>query len=238
MRGVPKRGRGKSRRSASEAALLRAFEQLLRRHGVPGVRVNAVLEGAGVGKRLLYKYFGDLDGLASAWAELRSDALALGKRAAGLRRKLTALPVRSRIATVLVDYAEQLRLHPWAAQVMISELAAAAPLGRALAHIRREMGREYERLLLETESFPNQQIVDLGFVLHAAASYLALRAKAAPDYNGVNLATSQGWNAAMHALQNVAAPASPAKSPRSRRKVVSSKARAARPSRVGRQVSQ
>jgi AcrR family transcriptional regulator len=225
MRGIPKRGRGKSGRSSSEAALLRAFERLLQRHGLTGVRVNAVLEDARVGKRLLYKYFGDLPGLAAAWAKQRNDPLALGKRAAELRRKLIALPDEQRIAVVLVDYANALRRHPWAAQVMIAELSAEAPLGKALTEIRREMGREYERLLLETSSFPNQQVVDLGFILHAAASYLALRGRAAPDYNGVNLATKQGWNAAMHALQHVAMPRAPERQPRPRRKAVSARAR-------------
>lgn len=224
MRGIPKRGRGKSARSSSEAALLRAFEQLLRRHGVKGVRVNALLEQAGVGKRLLYEYFGDLQGLAAAWAKQRSDPLALGRRLAALHQTLLGLPENARIAAVLVDYANHLSTHPWAAQVMIAELSGDASLGRAMRDIRREMGREYERLLVATQSFPNQRIVDLGLVLHAAANYLALRAKFAPDYNGINLASSSGWRAAMYSLTNVAQMAGVTTKRRTRTRPVSARA--------------
>lgn len=86
MRGIPRRGRGQSRRQTSERALLDAFEALLQRHGPGGLGVNAVLDSAGVGKRLLYEYFGDLEGLAAAWAGARTDPLALAPRRAALAR--------------------------------------------------------------------------------------------------------------------------------------------------------
>ena len=58
-------------RPATEAALLDAFEAVLLRDGLRNLSVNAVVEEAGVGKPLLYRYFGDLDGLVRAWGERR-----------------------------------------------------------------------------------------------------------------------------------------------------------------------
>jgi len=197
MRGVPTRGRGLSRRQTSERALLDAFEALLERHGPGGLGVNAVLDSAKVGKRLLYEYFGDLEGLAAAWARDRRDPLALDGRKAALEKRLAARDPVHRIGEALTDYAAELRRHPWAAQVLLAELSQPATLGRAMREIRRELGKGYEGLLVDAGAFGDKDDVQIAFVLHAAATYLAMRARFAPDYNGIDLSSPQGWKAAM-----------------------------------------
>jgi AcrR family transcriptional regulator len=52
------------RRESSENKLLNAFEKVICRNGVENIGVNAIIKEAGVGKGLLYEYFGSLDGLA------------------------------------------------------------------------------------------------------------------------------------------------------------------------------
>jgi AcrR family transcriptional regulator len=204
MRGIPTRGRGLSRRQTSEKALVDAFEALLERHGPGGVGVNAVLDSARVGKRLLYEYFGDLEGLATAWSRERRDPLAIEGRRPALQRRLAALPPLQAITEALADYAHELRRHPWAAQVLLAELAQPATLGRAMREIRRELGKDYEGVLVESAAFASQEAAQVGFILHAAATYLAMRARFAPDYNGIDLASPQGWKAAMDAFAAVA----------------------------------
>lgn len=205
MRGIPTRGRGLSRRKTSEKALLDAFEALLERHGPSGLGVNAVLDSAGVGKRLLYQYFGDLEGLAAAWSRERRDPLSIEGRRAAMLRGLAALPPLQAITTALADYAGELRRHPWAAQVVLTELSQPATLGRAMREIRLELGKDYEGLLVESGAFASKEDAQIGFVLHAAATYLAMRARFAPDYNGIDLASPQGWKAAMEAFAAFAA---------------------------------
>lgn len=207
MRGIPRRGRGQSRRQTSERALLDAFEALLQRHGPGGLGVNAVLDSAGVGKRLLYEYFGDLEGLAAAWAGARSDPLALAPRRAALARRLTGLGPGQKVAAAMADYATQLREHPWATQVLLAELAQPATLGRAMREIRRELGRGYEDVLVEAGGFATREGLQAALVLQAAATYLAMRARLAPDYNGLDLASPEGWSAAIDALAAFGRPA-------------------------------
>lgn len=204
MRGIPTRGRGLSRRQTSEKALLDAFEALLQRHGPAGLGVNAVLDSAQVGKRLLYEYFGDLEGLAAAWSRERTDPLALESRAPAIRRRIAGQPPVAALATALADYAEQLRDHPWAAQVLLAELSQPATLGRAMREIRLELGKGYESLLVDGGVFDGSEAAQLGLILHAAATYLAMRARFAPDYNGIDLSSPQGWKAVMETFEAVA----------------------------------
>ncbi|MFO1455795.1 MAG: TetR/AcrR family transcriptional regulator [Steroidobacteraceae bacterium] len=206
MRGTSKKGPGQARRQASERALVDAFEALLQRQGPSGLGVNAVLGSAGVGKRLLYEYFGDLEGLAAAWAGARGDPLALLPRRAELTRRLAGLDAAPTVAAAMADYATQLRDHPWATQVLLSELAQPATLGRAMRKVRHELGRGYEDVLMEAGGFATRHSVQLALVLQAAATYLAMRARFAPDYNGLDLASPEGWHAAIDALLAVARP--------------------------------
>lgn len=183
---------------------MRAFEGLLQRHGVAGVGVNAVLDAAGVGKRLLYEYFGDLEGLAAAWAHDRPDPLALADRGEALRRRLEKLAPAERIGLITQDYASSLRDHPWASQVMLAELQRSNGIARAMSEIRREIGAGHEGLLVDKDTQKNQGLMEMAFILHAAANYLVLRSKFAPDYNGIDLGTGAGWNGAMRMLGSIA----------------------------------
>jgi AcrR family transcriptional regulator len=204
MKGDQPPRRRRPGRAATERALLEAFEGLFERRGVAGVGVNAVLDSAGVGKRLLYDYFGDLDGLAQAWAQERPDPLALAERAPQFRKRLARLAPSARIAAILEDYAGTLRGHPWAGEVLLADLQPQQSLSRAIRDIRRAIGSGHEQLLLDPELGSNRQLVEVAFILHAAANYLALRARFAPDYNGIKLDTASGWQAAMRMLKSTA----------------------------------
>ena len=149
---------------------MKAFEGLLQRHGVTGVGVNAVLDSAGVGKRLLYEYFGDLEGLAAAWARDRPDPLALADRGEALRRRLEKMEPAERIGLITQDYACSLRDHPWASQVMLAELQRSNGIAKAMSEIRREIGAGHEGLLVNEDTRSNQALMEMAFILHAAAN--------------------------------------------------------------------
>ena len=61
--------RRKLDREETERRLIAAFDRVWIRDGIQGLGVNAVLKETGVGKALLYRYFGDFVDLARAWAE-------------------------------------------------------------------------------------------------------------------------------------------------------------------------
>ena len=63
------KGKGRLKREATEAALIDAFGRVVQRSGLRNVGVNEVIKEAGIGKALLYRYFGGLPGLVKAWGE-------------------------------------------------------------------------------------------------------------------------------------------------------------------------
>jgi AcrR family transcriptional regulator len=68
---VPERRSWTRDRAGKEADLVRAFDTVLARAGWEGIGVNAVVQEAGVGGNLLYRYFGGLGGLAKAAGLIR-----------------------------------------------------------------------------------------------------------------------------------------------------------------------
>lgn len=235
MKGDSPAPRRRPGRAATERALLQAFEGLFERYGVAGVGVNAVLDSAGVGKRLLYDYFGDLDGLAKTWAKQRPDPLALEERGPRLRKGLARLAPPARIAAITEDYATSLRRHPWAGEVLLADLQPQQSIARAIREMRRAIGSGHEQLLLDPQIGSDRKLVEVAFILHAAANYLALRARFAPDYNGIDLDTPSGWQAAMRMLRTTAGMQAVAVRPKvsgARKAAPDTRARPARGSRV------
>ena len=76
-----------ARRDSGETKtrILDALARVIVRDGLAATGINALAREAGADKVLIYRYFGDLDGVYRAYAE-RSDFLVLERRDAGWHR--------------------------------------------------------------------------------------------------------------------------------------------------------
>ena len=194
-----------AKRRATEAQIIKAFERVLRREGAEQLGVNAVVKEAGVGKGLLYEYFGGLEGLAEAWVKSadfvpKMDAIA-GEPLATFETKSAA----ERIAQVHVNYASMLKKDKLAGRLMAEELLRNSELSKPLQTIRRHIGETHEAFFTQDEEFTDPDNMALIFVLQAACNYLALRAQYAPNYNGVDIRKEEGWTMMMEMVRRVAA---------------------------------
>lgn len=193
------------RREATENALLDALEAVLLRDGLRNLSVNAVVEAAGVGKPLLYRYFGDLQGLVRAWSERRglwADPGAPGEPAS--RRAVDDRSFRVQVADELVGVARYLRDHPVSVEFLAEELSANADFSAALAAARADHRRPIVRAMLADPRYLRRDNRRLIVVLYAAATYLAMRAARSPAFMGLNLDTEAGWNDAMAMIRELA----------------------------------
>ncbi len=180
-------------RTGKERALVEAFDQLLQEKGAHRVSVNGVVRRAGVGKSLLYAYFGGLEGLAAAWAErsdlLPSDSELLGEDAAGYARLSTS----EQLARNYQRYARALRSRPRTLELLGGELLQQTALTRALDRVRAAHGRSLVRLFSRPEEYDREEVVALQLLLYAAVCYLCLRSRTAPRYFGLRLDLEADW---------------------------------------------
>lgn len=195
------RPRRKLDREETERRLVAAFDRVWTRDGIQGLGVNAVLKEAGVGKALLYRYFGDFVGLARAWAEgesflPRPPLLAGdGGEVAGRRRSQVA---------AAIAYAQALRARPKTRELLIVELLRSSPMTDALDDMRARFGREMRGFVSAGGAPEGEDVFAFSFFVTAAMTYLALRAEAVPDYYGMRLDRDETWQRIEQMLEKLA----------------------------------
>jgi len=200
-----------STRQATENSLLDALEAVLLRDGLRNLTVNAVIEAAGVGKPLLYRYFGDLQGLVRAWGERRglwADLAAQGAPPSRLATDDRAF--REQVAEELVGVAKYLRDHPVSVELLAEELSANTDFSESCAAARADHRRPFLRTMLADPRYLRRDNHRLIVVLYAAAVYLSMRAARSPAFMGLRLDTEAGWDDAMAMVRELALLALPA----------------------------
>lgn len=193
------------RRQATENALLDALEVVLVRDGIRSLTLNAVVEEAGVSKPLLYRYFNDLPGLLSAWAERRAfEPRGAGARDAQEQRSTDRKAFMQQVAADLTASGDFLRNHPVMLECMAEELTAQSELSDAFAEARRRQSAPFVRAMLSDPRYREPAVRGRILILNAAVSYLAMRAQRAPNFMGLRLDTEEGWAEAMTMVRAMA----------------------------------
>lgn len=185
-------------REATKARLLQAVEAVIAEQGFGALGVNAIARRADVDKVLIYRYFGGLAGLLSAYAEegdfwwqvddLLAEPLPGADEADGLPRCLNIIFAR---------HAAFLRAHPVTLEVIAWEIAQRNELTEALESVRESRSQEMMRRLaarfgLDVGEFL-ASVGPMFALLGAAANYLAARGRRLRIFNGIDLQSDEGW---------------------------------------------
>ena len=188
-----------NRRDLTENKLLDALETVLVRDGLRQLSLNSIVEEAGVGKPLLYRYFGNLPGLLNAWVARRSAQPAGNPEAtAGIGTGGPDDPVfRADLAAQLIGSATQLKDQPILLEMLAEELTANSELTEPFARARRQQSTRFVRAMLRDQRYSDPRIRGTIILLYAAISYLAMRAHRSPSFMGLQLDTEEGWQEAM-----------------------------------------
>src|SRR5271169_2991505 len=99
-------------RPVTERKLTRAVEKLLARGGFGMLGLSAVAREAGVDKKLIYRYFGNLDGLVTAVVQSPGFFPTLQEICDGDIAAMRARPAPQRIAMIAGNYARALIKRP------------------------------------------------------------------------------------------------------------------------------
>jgi AcrR family transcriptional regulator len=192
-------------RPQTEARLRAAVEDLLVEGGFGALTPSTVAGRAGVDKMLIYRYFGDLQGLVRSIA-FAPDFFPTFEDLCGADGVggLMNLPVSVRAARVLERNAQALLARPVVLELMVWELIERNDLTTVMEEAREALG---SRLL--SEIFPDvsdkTRLGAMSAVLSAGVTYLALRRRKIRWYSGVDLKSDSGWKAITAAIEAMAA---------------------------------
>ena len=193
-----------SRRAATENKLLDALETVLVEKGLRHLTLNAVVDEAGVGKPLLYRYFGNLEGLLAAWVERRGAGIA--------RNPVTATETDdgttddaflAEVARRMIDSANDLQQSPVLLEMLAEELTAESEISAPFEAARRQQSRPFVRAMLQDSRYTRADIRARVILSYAAINYLAMRSRRSPNFMGLRLDTEEGWQEAMDMIHEL-----------------------------------
>jgi len=217
------------KRQATEAAIVAAFDRLVRRDGLRNVGVNALVKEAGVGKGLIYQYFGGLAGVVKVWGEANKLWPSTAELMGLAETAFSGLDATAQIRTVVHNHVKGLRDNPVSIEVLADELMAPTEVTEALIGARRKLGEEHTAIHQHNHAMREYDHRSLLMVLLAAGNYLAMRAARSSRFMGESIDTAEGWDAMMKRFDRVIELVAGGKTPKTRaRRALSGKPGAAK----------
>lgn len=178
-------------RQQTRAEIIEAVGRLLARSGFRDLGINAVAREAGVDKVLIYRYFGGLPELLTAFAEETDFWPDLPEITGHDNQSLAAMTEIERARLMVVGFGRALRKRPLTQEILRWELLERNELTETLAHHREEQG---EKLFQNFQQLQDVDIHAIGSLLAAGQTYLILRSKTADIYNGLSLNSEDDWS--------------------------------------------
>lgn len=204
---VPDTARQVRNRAETERRLIAAVETLLVQGGFGAVTPSTVARQAGVDKMLIYRYFGDLEGLMRAVIGQPGFFPGLSELCGGDPAALRALPAGERARALLVRQVQVMMASPVALELMVWEMVERNALTAISEAAREETGL---RIIAELfPEFPPRQVAAITALLGSALTYLLLRRRKIRVYDGLDLHADETWALLVDtaaAMVNVALP--------------------------------
>ena len=177
--------------AATRRRILDAVGRIIVDEGLAAVGVNALARAACCDKVLIYRYFGDLDGVCAAFAEQTDFWWRINELTSGLD---PSDGLAAALKAILRRHAGALRRRPTTLAVLAAEFSQRMPLVIALETLRERRALELNAWIAGNFALPAG--VDLAAtmtLIGVAFNYLAARAVSTAVMGGVDIGAESGW---------------------------------------------
>jgi len=184
---------------ATRGRILGAVGRLLVREGFGALGVNAVAREAGIDKVLIYRYFGGIDQLLEAWGS-GSD---FWPSVADILGDEPEADPAALAAGMLSRHLQALRARPHTLEIMAWEAVTRHPLTRILDEVREARAEQLIQALPPGLQDAGVDLPAIAALLGAGMQHLLLRSRTVEQFNGVSIASPEGWARIEGALQAI-----------------------------------
>lgn len=155
--------------------------------------VNAIAREAGLDKVLIYRYFGGLPGLISAFASECDFWPSVTELTGGDKQAFLALPVEERLATGARNYLRSLRRRPLTREILAWMFLEQSETTKDLDAVRQRIGQELLDLTGVASLNPALDCMALMAILGAATNHLCARSGKIRWFSGMDLTDEKDW---------------------------------------------
>jgi AcrR family transcriptional regulator len=176
-------------REATQARFVAAALRVLARDGASALGINTIAAEAGADKKLIYRYFGGLDGLLRAIGE-RVDLWAGTAPAAAAGEGDYA----ARMTAALEAYGAKLRGDPLLQRLLVWELSDVSSAALQVINAARSQAMQAAMPAARAGDGPPEGVdaPAVNAILLAALNYLTLRRRTLGGFAGLDISTPEG----------------------------------------------
>ncbi len=181
-------------REATMRLLIDAVGRVLARQGFREVKVNVVAREAGINKVLIYRYFGGLDGLVTAFAHNGDFWPDLDELTGGDREAFLALPFAERLVVAARNYMRGIRRRPLTQEILAWRFLEHNALTEALDSVRQSVGMQLMALVRSDLAVPpDLDTAALYAILGGTINHLSVRGRTEETFAGLPLDDEATW---------------------------------------------
>jgi AcrR family transcriptional regulator len=167
---------------------------LLAREGFDALGINAVAEEAGVDKVLIYRYFGGMNELLTAFGDSGEFWPSITEVIGDDPSELMDLPLAERWAIGLNRYADALRQRPVTKEILAWELIEQNDLIQVLRKAREEWFEELMGHFPDDPDATDGDLIGTVLLVVAAIHYFVVLGRLQTDFSGIEVGTEEGWD--------------------------------------------
>jgi AcrR family transcriptional regulator len=174
--------------------IVAAVGRQLARDGFRDLGVNSIAKEAGVDKVLIYRYFGGLPELLTAYAN-EGDYWPTSAELIGDPATVKAESVADWLVYILSQIQMAIRKRPITLEILRWEIVDHNELTHQFAEIRTRVANECVTFINQQYPFPPElDVLALGTFILSGVIYITLRTDTNPSYLGMDFSTEEGWD--------------------------------------------
>lgn len=180
--------------------ILRTVERLLVDEGFSALGINRIATDAGVAKVLIYRYFGDLEGLLNEFVTsedfwpTREEIIDIPLN------EFFAMDLRERIKRVMLNFITGLGKRPQTMAILAWEMSGNPTLTRVMEDALGQFSDQISETLSQDERTIHPQLRAMLSVLSAGMVHLGLAYQHHQRFGSLRLESSDDWKRTVRAL--------------------------------------
>lgn len=178
-------------RKATREKFIKAVGSILSKNGFAGIGINAVAREAGVDKVLIYRYFGGLPQLISAFGCEGNFWPSVEELAGGDIEKFGQLPLEEKLSQLGLNFMKALKKRPITQEIMAWEMIERNELTIELETIRETTMLRFFEMFFPL-SGDDVDLLPVIAIIGAGISYLVTRSRKIKMYSGIDLQSESG----------------------------------------------
>lgn len=189
-------------REATRIRLIEAVGSLLAREGFRAVGINAVAREAGVDKVLIYRYFGGMKGLISAFGQEGNFWPTMKELSGGDIESFMSLPLVERASQMIFNFMHALRKRPITQEILAWEMVEQNEFTLELEIVRENIMKRFIESFMPCDELGIDTDAE-GAIIGGAINYLVIRSRNFSRFSSLNLGTDEAWERIENAMRRI-----------------------------------